>query len=262
MVRLWSGDIDSARGALQLLLLVDYICDWGRDKLRESTIRSLAALSRSNRQGTVASDIFSLRAATATPAPTLQPGAMDEMTATPVRPWTGPSGTNGMTKHMINTSKSGNVWLVQGSLHPAAENVSDGEEPVEHIPDGPTIFETPILINELESPVDYSGAVTNWAQGVSHEVIVVDSDDDEGGVDSVTGGPRDNPVDFASPEQKQEPARALSDLMLDGQELGDQNGAGERSSRPEKGARRNMGTLQAERVLPRRSKRISTGRRA
>lgn len=61
VVRLWSGDIDSARGALQLLLLVDYICDWGRDKFRESTIRSLAALSGSDREGTVESEIFSLR---------------------------------------------------------------------------------------------------------------------------------------------------------------------------------------------------------
>lgn len=85
MVRLWSGDIDSARGALQVLLLVDYICDWARDKFRESTIRSLAALSRSDRQGTLASDIFSLRAPTATPVPTMRPGTIDEATATPRR---------------------------------------------------------------------------------------------------------------------------------------------------------------------------------
>ncbi|SPO05363.1 uncharacterized protein DNG_08050 [Cephalotrichum gorgonifer] len=82
VVRLWSGEIDSARGALQLLLLVDYICDWGRDKFRESTIRSLAALSQSNRQGTVVSEIFSLRAATTTPVPAPRSETMGRMTAT------------------------------------------------------------------------------------------------------------------------------------------------------------------------------------
>lgn len=214
--------------------------------------------------------------------------------------WTGPCRPHGMANHMISTSKSGNVWLVQASHHPAAENVLDGGEPVEYTPDEPTVFETPILMDELRSPVDNPRAVTNWVQDVSREFIGTDGNDDifksgdddvgdndhnndvqraesklsvtsglrnggsddEGGVDSVAGGPRDSPAELANPESKQERARAPSVPMLDGQELGDQNGAGERSSRPGKGARGNIGTLQAERVLPRRSKRISMGRQA
>ena len=101
VVRLWSGDIDSARGSLQLLLLVDYICDWGRDKFRESTIRSLAAFSQSNRQGTVTSDIFSLRAGSTSPAP--RSNTMGNMTAdTRKAPQeaTGRKRFNGLVRHL------------------------------------------------------------------------------------------------------------------------------------------------------------------
>ena len=77
--------IYSVRGTLQLLLLADYICDWGRDKFRESTIQSLAAFSLRKRQGTAASEIFSMRAMTATPAPASRSSTMSARSAMTLR---------------------------------------------------------------------------------------------------------------------------------------------------------------------------------
>ncbi|KAF4632991.1 hypothetical protein G7Y89_g5141 [Cudoniella acicularis] len=43
---LWSGRVDSRNGALQILLLVDYIFDWARDLYRPGVIQLLKALSK------------------------------------------------------------------------------------------------------------------------------------------------------------------------------------------------------------------------
>ncbi|KAF5263302.1 hypothetical protein FOXYS1_5951 [Fusarium oxysporum] len=45
VVRLWSGGVDSLDGALQLLLIIDYIADWARDIYREGIARSLQRLA-------------------------------------------------------------------------------------------------------------------------------------------------------------------------------------------------------------------------
>jgi len=42
---LWRGSILSRNGALQLLLLVDYIFDWARDIYREDIIKELRVLA-------------------------------------------------------------------------------------------------------------------------------------------------------------------------------------------------------------------------
>lgn len=41
---MWNGRISSPDGALQVLLIVDYIFDWARDLYRPSILRSLDAL--------------------------------------------------------------------------------------------------------------------------------------------------------------------------------------------------------------------------
>ncbi|KAF4498054.1 hypothetical protein FAGAP_5774 [Fusarium agapanthi] len=45
VVRLWSGEVDSLDGALQLLLIIDYIADWARDIYREGIAHSLQKLA-------------------------------------------------------------------------------------------------------------------------------------------------------------------------------------------------------------------------
>jgi len=45
---LWNGRIDSDEGALQLLLMIDYIFDWARDVYRETIISELMSLSISD----------------------------------------------------------------------------------------------------------------------------------------------------------------------------------------------------------------------
>lgn len=45
VVRLWSGEVDSLNGALQLLLIIDYIADWARDIYREGIAHSLRKLA-------------------------------------------------------------------------------------------------------------------------------------------------------------------------------------------------------------------------
>ncbi|KAF5558568.1 hypothetical protein FMEXI_333 [Fusarium mexicanum] len=47
-VRLWSGSVDSLDGALQLLLIIDYIADWARDIYREGIALSLLKLAPNN----------------------------------------------------------------------------------------------------------------------------------------------------------------------------------------------------------------------
>ncbi|RFU26992.1 hypothetical protein B7463_g9352, partial [Scytalidium lignicola] len=42
---LWKGDITTDDGALQLLLIIDYICDWAREVHREAMIRQLSKLA-------------------------------------------------------------------------------------------------------------------------------------------------------------------------------------------------------------------------
>ncbi|KAI8632212.1 hypothetical protein F5Y19DRAFT_354295 [Xylariaceae sp. FL1651] len=60
VVRLWEGAIDSKDCALQLLLIVDYICDWARDIYRESIIQSLRSLViNDSRSLAYDTDIFS-----------------------------------------------------------------------------------------------------------------------------------------------------------------------------------------------------------
>jgi hypothetical protein len=62
---MWRGSILSPDGALQLLLLVDYIFDWARDAYREDIIRELRVLaSGDNDTASVLgadSDIYSTR---------------------------------------------------------------------------------------------------------------------------------------------------------------------------------------------------------
>ena len=38
---MWDGDIHSKDGALQLLLIIDYIFDWARDSYREAILNEL-----------------------------------------------------------------------------------------------------------------------------------------------------------------------------------------------------------------------------
>jgi hypothetical protein len=45
---LWTGQISSPEGSLQLLLIIDYIFDWGRDKYREAILRELLTLGARN----------------------------------------------------------------------------------------------------------------------------------------------------------------------------------------------------------------------
>ncbi|KAJ3533995.1 hypothetical protein NM208_g7734 [Fusarium decemcellulare] len=63
VTRLWSGAVDSVDASVQLLLIIDYICDWARDIYRESVINSLRALiAGDSRSLAYDSDIFSLAA--------------------------------------------------------------------------------------------------------------------------------------------------------------------------------------------------------
>lgn len=48
VVDLWTGNIRSKNGALQLLLIIDYIFDWARDIYRHSIMRDLHNLSTNN----------------------------------------------------------------------------------------------------------------------------------------------------------------------------------------------------------------------
>lgn len=121
------------------------------------------------------------------------------------------------------------------------------------------MFDATAPMSELVSSVGRS-EVADWAQGVKHEVIVVDSDD-KGGVNSVTGGLRDIPARPASPGPAQEQSQSLSVPRSDGQELEDHNGAGEGASRPGSGGRGSKCTSQVGTALRRRSKRISTAGR-
>ena len=61
---LWSGQVDSFDGALQILLIVDYILDWARDLYRPGIYRLLESISSSNFDDTMSmvsdSDIHSL----------------------------------------------------------------------------------------------------------------------------------------------------------------------------------------------------------
>ncbi|KAL2192920.1 hypothetical protein P885DRAFT_5162, partial [Corynascus similis CBS 632.67] len=61
VLQLWRGAVNVRDGALQLLLIIDYIFDWARDMYRESVIRSLnrLAVSGSKTVSYQDSDIFS-----------------------------------------------------------------------------------------------------------------------------------------------------------------------------------------------------------
>src|SRR6266536_4180607 len=63
---LWSGRVDSNDGALQLLLIIDYIFDWARDLYRPGIYRQLQSLATDDfsesRSIATDSDIYSLRA--------------------------------------------------------------------------------------------------------------------------------------------------------------------------------------------------------
>ncbi|CAI4214491.1 unnamed protein product [Parascedosporium putredinis] len=60
VVRLWHGEIDTQDGAIQLLLIIDYICDWARDKYREAIIQGLRSLASNDTRSLARdSDIFS-----------------------------------------------------------------------------------------------------------------------------------------------------------------------------------------------------------
>ncbi|PKS08714.1 hypothetical protein jhhlp_004767 [Lomentospora prolificans] len=60
VVRLWHGEIDTKDGALQLLLIIDYICDWARDKYREAIIQALRSLAVNDTRSLAQdSDVFS-----------------------------------------------------------------------------------------------------------------------------------------------------------------------------------------------------------
>ncbi len=65
MNELWHGRICSPDGALQILLIMDYIFDWAKDLYRPSILRSLGAISepvRNDSQSIAAdSDIYSSR---------------------------------------------------------------------------------------------------------------------------------------------------------------------------------------------------------
>jgi hypothetical protein len=61
IVDLWNGRVDSREGALNLLLIVDYIFDWARDIYRESIISQLRSLSASDTPSLANdSDIYSM----------------------------------------------------------------------------------------------------------------------------------------------------------------------------------------------------------
>lgn len=45
---MWTGQISSPEGSLQLLLIIDYIFDWGRDKYRETILNELRTLTKRN----------------------------------------------------------------------------------------------------------------------------------------------------------------------------------------------------------------------
>ncbi|KAH7219627.1 hypothetical protein DER44DRAFT_847716 [Fusarium oxysporum] len=61
VVRLWSGGVDSLDGALQLLLIIDYIADWARDIYREGIARSLQRLAPTDSESLRRDDdIFSM----------------------------------------------------------------------------------------------------------------------------------------------------------------------------------------------------------
>ncbi|KAF5004166.1 hypothetical protein FDECE_9304 [Fusarium decemcellulare] len=63
VTRLWSGAVDSINASLQLLLIIDYICDWARDIHRESVINCLRSLvTADSRSLAYDSDVFSLAA--------------------------------------------------------------------------------------------------------------------------------------------------------------------------------------------------------
>ncbi|CAJ2509175.1 Uu.00g142010.m01.CDS01 [Anthostomella pinea] len=55
VANLWVGRIDESNGALQLLLIADYICDWARNVHREAMIRSLHKLATASSLNDVAS---------------------------------------------------------------------------------------------------------------------------------------------------------------------------------------------------------------
>lgn len=62
IVDLWDGRIDSADGALQLLLIMDYIFDWARDVYRAAIICELRNLAANDTASlAMDSDIFSLQ---------------------------------------------------------------------------------------------------------------------------------------------------------------------------------------------------------
>ncbi|KAL3473918.1 hypothetical protein BJX99DRAFT_272002 [Aspergillus californicus] len=58
IVNLWSGDIQSEDGSLQLLLIIDYIFDWARDIYRESLLTTLRNLAVDDHPS-IDPDIFS-----------------------------------------------------------------------------------------------------------------------------------------------------------------------------------------------------------
>jgi hypothetical protein len=61
VVDLWNDPIDSNGGALQLLLIIDYIFDWARDIHRETIIAELRSFSASDSRSLAQdSDVFSL----------------------------------------------------------------------------------------------------------------------------------------------------------------------------------------------------------
>jgi len=64
-VQLWNGSVMSKDGALQLLLIVDYIFDWARDIYRPSILRRLKCLAGGHADDQISlandSDIMSMR---------------------------------------------------------------------------------------------------------------------------------------------------------------------------------------------------------
>lgn len=61
---MWKGTITTHDNALQLLLLVDYVCDWARDIYRPAILRELRVLADANNDVTTViteTDIFSIR---------------------------------------------------------------------------------------------------------------------------------------------------------------------------------------------------------
>ncbi|KAF4422197.1 hypothetical protein F53441_14301 [Fusarium austroafricanum] len=61
VIQLWEGSVNSLNGALQLLLIIDYMADWARDVYREGIARSLQKLAMSDTESLAHdADIFSL----------------------------------------------------------------------------------------------------------------------------------------------------------------------------------------------------------